>query len=92
MAYWMPSKYITRIKIGEGHNNQQQGLECRFAWLDHIYTPKNKGEDFIPSTYVIHGDSLGFDLAPVELELNMDTKKSIPKTFKWNASYMKIHN
>lgn len=54
-------------------DNQQLGLERRLARLDRIYTPKTKGEDSIPSTYVIHGDSLGFDHSPVKVKLSIGT-------------------
>lgn len=70
-------------------DNQQKGIERHLARLDRIYTPKNKGEDFTPLTYVIHGDSLGSDHAPVKLELNIGVEESRPSPFKWNASYLK---
>lgn len=52
-------------------DNQQLGLDRRLARLDRIYTPRNRGNDFIPYSYSIHGNSLGFDHAPVKLNLNI---------------------
>ena len=54
-------------------DNQQKRIEHRLAWLDGIYNPKHKREDFTPSTYVIHGDSLGSDHSLVKLELSIGT-------------------
>lgn len=73
-------------------DNQQLGLERRLARLDHIYSPKNKGEDFVPSEYIIHGNSIGSNHAPVKLELSIGNEERRQTMFKWNASYLKDSN
>lgn len=62
------------------------------ARLDRVYTPKDKGEDFVIEKYTIHGDSLGSDHSPVKVELNIGRGERRPTSFKWNASYLKDPN
>lgn len=72
--------------------NQQPRQERWLATLDHIYTPKNKGGDFTPSSYTMHGNSFGLDHSPIKLELSIGKEERIPIVFKWNASYLKDSN
>lgn len=57
--------------------------------MDRIYTPKNKGDDFTPSAYVIIGNSLGLDITLVKLEFTLGVEDRSSTAFKWNELYLK---